>query len=236
LKLFTYSVIYTSPEANLNAFPTKEIVRLTGGISSPSRRLHKHLRVVPVSIAGSSSSVMHKTTGSLLDGKLPRNLSWSDVHELIGQVGEVKAHGDDEFEFVFGSQRAFFKRPHTHNLDVEEISRLRSFLREAGLHSSIVKPHHPGRMLVVIDHHAARLYQDVSGIRSEDETTVKPYDPYGFHRHLIHRKEAHYQGDRAPEEASFYEQVAKDLAQTSEIILVGHGTGKSNVADFWRNT
>jgi hypothetical protein len=84
---------------------------------------------------------------SLLDGKLPRNLSWSDVHELIGQVGEVKAHGDDEFEFVVGLQRAFFKRPHTHNLDVEEISRLRSFLREAGLHSSIVKPHHPGRML-----------------------------------------------------------------------------------------
>ena len=169
---------------------------------------------------------------SLLDGKLPRNLSWSDVLELIGQVGEVKAHGGEEFAFVVGSQRAFFKRPNTHNLDMEEVSRLRSFLRGAGLHPATVKGHRPGRMVVVIDHHAARLYQDVSSGWPEGETTVKPYDPFGFHHHLIHRKEAHYQGDRVPEESSFYEQVAKDLVQAEEIILVGHGTGKSNAAEF----
>jgi hypothetical protein len=33
--------------------------------------------------------------------------------------------------------------------------------------------------------------------------TVHPYDPLGFHHHLIHRKEAHYQGERVPEEKSF---------------------------------
>ena len=172
---------------------------------------------------------------SLLDGKLPRSLSWSDVLELIGQVGEVKAHGGEEFAFVVGSQRAFFKRPNTHNLDMEEVSRLRSFLRGAGLHPATVKGHRPGRMVVVIDHHAARLYQDVSSGWPEGETTVKPYDPYGFHHHLIHRKEAHYEGDHVPEESSFYEEVAKGLVHAEEIILVGHGTGKSNAAEFLAN-
>jgi hypothetical protein len=169
---------------------------------------------------------------SLLGGKLPRNLSWSDVLELIGQIGEVQPHGSDEFAFVVGTQRAFFKRPHSHDLDVEEVSRLRRFLHEAGLQASNVMPQASGRVVVVIDHHAARLYEDAGDSRLEDKTTVKPYDPFGFHHHLIHRKEAHYQGERVPEESSFYEEIAKDLEDAEEIILVGHGTGKSNAANF----
>jgi hypothetical protein len=176
---------------------------------------------------------------SLLEGKLPRNLPWSDVVELIGQVGEVQPHGHDEFAFVVGTQRAFFKRPHTHDLEVEEVARLRRFLHEAGLQGSGLqespaKPQAPGRTVVVIDHHSARVYQDrkKDGGDVEDKTTVRPYDPYGFLRHLIHRKEAHYQGERVPEETSFYEEVAKDLASAGAIIVIGHGTGTSSAGDF----
>ena len=46
------------------------------------------------------------------------------------------------------------------------------------------------------------------------------------------RKEAHYQGERVPEEHSFYEEVAKDLANADEIIVIGHATGTSSAADF----
>jgi len=174
---------------------------------------------------------------SLLDGKLPRNLPWSDVVELIAQIGEVQPHGGDEFAFVVGTQRAFFKRPHTHDLEVEEVARLRKFLHEAGLHEagpqeSTAKPHALRRTVVVIDHHSARLYQNVDDGQPEDKTTVKPYDPHGFQRHLIHRKEAHYEGERVPEEHSFYEEVAKDLANAGDIIIVGHATGTSSAANF----
>ncbi len=85
---------------------------------------------------------------------------------------------------------------------------------------------------MVIDHHATRLYQDLGASRPEIEAIVKPNDPHGFHRHLIHRKEAHYQGERVPEETSFYEQVAKDLVPAQEIILIGNGTGKSSALEF----
>ncbi|HZD49155.1 MAG TPA: hypothetical protein VE178_10455, partial [Silvibacterium sp.] len=146
--------------------------------------------------------------------------------------GEVQTHGHEEVSFVVGSQRAFFKRPHTHSLETEEVSRLRRFLHEAGLKPAPVEPAPTGRIIVVIDHHAARLYQDLGGSRPESEATVKPYDPYGFHHHLIHRKEAHYEGERVPEETSFYEEVAEDLAPAQEIILIGHGTGKSSALEF----
>jgi hypothetical protein len=87
-------------------------------------------------------------------------------------------------------------------------------------------------MIVVIDHHTAHVYQDFGGSRPTDEHKVQPYDPFNFHHHLIHRKEAHYRGERVPEEDSFYEEIAKDITPANEIVLIGHATGKSNAADF----
>ncbi len=63
-------------------------------------------------------------------------------------------------------------------------------------------------MVVAIDHHAAHVYKGFGGSLS-DEHKVQPYDPYHFHHHLIHRKEAHYRGERVPEEDSFYEKMRK---------------------------
>ena len=170
--------------------------------------------------------------GSLIGGKLPRNLSWSSVTDLIGQIGEVEPHGNDEYVFAVGSQRCFFKRPTAHNLAVEEVSRLRRFLKEAGVLGIPAKTHQIGRMAVAIDHHVAHIYYDLGGSRPEPEVTVRPYDPFGFHHHLIHRKEAHYEGDRVPEEDSYYEEIAKDLAHAEAIILIGNGTGKSSAVGF----
>ena len=169
---------------------------------------------------------------SLVGGKLPRNLSWNSVIDLIGNIGEVVPRGNDEFIFEVGSQRSFFKRPSEHNLGVEEISRLRRFLKEVGALEIPAKASQNGRMVVVIDHHVARIYHGLVDSQSQGEVTVKPYDPFGFQHHLIHRKEAHYSGDRVPEEGSYYEEIAMDLVHAEAIILIGHGTGKSSAVRF----
>ncbi|AXC10177.1 hypothetical protein ACPOL_0818 [Acidisarcina polymorpha] len=49
---------------------------------------------------------------------------------------------------------------------------------------------------------------------------------------MIHKKEAHYRGERVPEEKSFYEEVAKNLLPANDIVLIGHGTGKSSAVDY----
>lgn len=165
---------------------------------------------------------------NLIGGKLPRDLSWSSVVDLIGQIGKVEPHGNDEFLFEVGSQRGLFKRGSGHNLDTEEISRLRKFLRETGLPGKPAGTDLHGRMVVVIDHRAAHIYHDRGGSVPQDEVNVRPYDPFGFHHHLIHRKEAHYKGERVPEETSFYEEIVQDLVHAQAIILIGHGTGTSN--------
>jgi hypothetical protein len=169
---------------------------------------------------------------SFVGGKLPRNLSWSSVIDLIGHIGEVQPHGSDEFIFTVGSQRGFFKRPSGHNLAVEEVSRVRRFLKETGALGMPVKTSQIRRMVAVIDHHVTHFYHDLDHRRSQSEVTVKPYDPFGFHHHLIHRKEAHYKGERVPEEDSYYEEIAEELVHAEAVILIGHGTGKSSAVGF----
>ena len=169
---------------------------------------------------------------NLLNGKLPHNLSWSEAVELVEHLGEVQRHGGDEFVFRVGAHRVFFKKPQTHDLGLEEVSRLRKLLKDAGPIAQVEEPAQPSRMIVVIDHHAAHVYRDLGGSRPVDEHKVQPYDPFHFHHHLIHRKEAHYRGERVPEEDSFYEEIAKDITPANEIVLIGHATGKSNAADF----
>src|ERR1700691_439295 len=168
---------------------------------------------------------------SLLTGSLPRSLRWDDVVELIGKLGKIEPHGGNKFEFVVGSQRALFERPSAHILEIDEASRLRRLLRNSDVAVARGKPAHGVHLVVVIDHHLARIYRDVDASEPESEKAVRPYDPHGFHRHLIHRKEAHYQGERVPEESSFYEEVAKDLVPAEEIVLIGHGTGKSSALE-----
>jgi hypothetical protein len=168
----------------------------------------------------------------LLSGRLPRTVRWTEVAELIERVGKIEPHGRDGFVFVVGAERAFFKPSAINALEIGDLARLRKFLHLAGLTQPDNSVPELIRVVVVIDHHAARVYMSLGNNQPESEQSIKPYDPHGFHQHLIHRKEAHYRGERVPEEPSFYEAVAKDLLQADEIVLVGHGTGKSSAVVF----
>jgi hypothetical protein len=172
-----------------------------------------------------------KLLASLISGKLPRNLTWDAVVDLIGNIGAVQPHGNDEFSFTIGSRKHVFKKPSAHDLGMEEIASLRAFLKESAVSEPLLEGVQSGRMVVVIDHHSAHVYRDLGESVPKDEVTTKPYDPFGFHHHLIHRKEAHYKGDHVPEENSYYEEISSDIANAQAIILVGHGEGKSSAVE-----
>ncbi len=174
-------------------------------------------------------SVLHQ---NLLHGKLPRSLHWNDVVDLIGHLGQVQPGAGTDHTFVIGTHRENFNEPHNAELGIEEVSRLRRFLKTAAAEEPATAVGDPGRMVVVIDHHAAHVFKDLWASRPQDEVTIEPYDPHHYHHHLVHRKESHFQGDRVPEQTSFYEEVAEALVSAKEIVLIGHGTGKSSAVEF----
>jgi hypothetical protein len=87
--------------------------------------------------------------------------------------------------------------------------------------------------VLLIDHHGARFFES-EGPRAglEERARLVPLDPHGFRRHLEHRKEADYRGQRVPEADEFYERVAHRLASSSSIVLVGDAAGKSSALQY----
>ena len=162
----------------------------------------------------------------------PHNLEWPDIVSLMGHLGSVHERHDGKYEFRIGSASAVFTKPHRKNVEPEGITELRHFLTAAGIaaeHQTSI----PQRTVVLIDHHGARFFENEpasAGLHESDH--IEPYDPHGFERHLEHRKEADYQGQRTPEAREFYERVAQRLRNASSIVLIGDATGKSSAMTY----
>ena len=86
--------------------------------------------------------------------------------------------------------------------------------------------------VVLIDHHHARFFEPERGGGLAEAGHLEPLDPHGFRRHLEHRKEAGYQGQRTPETDEFYERVAERLRNAPSIVVLGDGTGKSSAMRY----
>jgi hypothetical protein len=87
--------------------------------------------------------------------------------------------------------------------------------------------------VLLIDHHGARFFETAgSDGKLEEHGHLEPKDPHGFLRHLEHRKEADYRGQRVPEADEFYENVAQRLKGAASIVLVGDATGTSSASHY----
>jgi hypothetical protein len=179
------------------------------------------------------------------------DIKWADAVRLIEHLGSISDHGKNKALLKVGDQKVILNVPSGKSLTTEEMAELRHFLRTAGVNfsdpsSEYTSPSEedasePGYAaaespwIVVIDHHAARIYSASESSRPDPIGTVKPLDPHGFHRHLVHRSQTRLQGQRIPEDHAFYEEIAQVLAPAPSIILVGDGTGKSNAAAFLKH-
>lgn len=83
-------------------------------------------------------------------------------------------------------------------------------------------------LLVVIDHHEARVYR--TEVHGAVPQKITPYDPHGHGRHL-HSANEWTDGKSTPERTSYYEAVAKTLCGADQVLLFGSGTGKSSAMD-----
>ena len=113
---------------------------------------------------------------------------------------------------------------------------IRHFLMQAGLspeHGSQAAadpdPTAPN-LLIVVDHHGAKIFQVDVTSKDASEHVIRPYDPHHFLHHLVHKDQLREQGQRAPEEPAYYEEIAQAAAAGGRIVVVGHGTGKSDAA------
>jgi hypothetical protein len=85
-------------------------------------------------------------------------------------------------------------------------------------------------LMVVMDHHQAKIYRVEPLSHDVRELTIRPYDPHHFQHHLTHKDQSRERGQRTPEDHAYYAQIAAALGAGGRLVVVGHGSGKSNAA------
>jgi hypothetical protein len=177
-----------------------------------------------------------RTLEALFRHPTAHNLEWMDVVSLFEKIGDVQWHGNSKCEITIGSEHYQMSQPRAKDLTGAEVTDLRHFLERAGWapdapsvtasYSSTALP----ILMVVIDHHGAKIYRvdEASGGASSRE--IRPYDPHHFLHHLTHKDQSRQEGQRAAEDPSLYKRIAEALTVGGRIVIVGHGTGKSNAA------
>jgi hypothetical protein len=197
----------------------------TGSPIEGSSRVHP-------AITGSNQ----KTLEAIFRHPLAHNLEWNDVVALVEKIGAVDRKANNEFAFEVAGQRHLFRKPHAKDLTGPELIEVRKFLMRSGWSSGVQPWSAPdgsaiaSSIMVVVDHHGAKLYLISRTPDDGSAYEIKPYDPHHFLHHLTHKDQSREQGQRAPEDSSFYERIAQALSADGRIVVVGHGTGKSNAA------
>jgi hypothetical protein len=177
-----------------------------------------------------------RTLEALFRHPTAHNLEWMDVVSLIEKIGTVHQKANDKFAFDVGAEHYQMHKPHTKDLTSSEVVDLRHFLQRAGWtpgepSQAAARPDaSPPTLMVVVDHHGAKIYRIVPASGEPSKREITPYDPHHFLHHLSHKDQSRQQGQRAPEDPSFYKRIGDALASGGRIVVVGHGTGQSNAA------
>ena len=190
------------------------------------------------------SKTSRSTIEALYQHPLSHNLEWSGVVSLFERLGTVDQKGHNEIAFGLGGEHHRVHKPHGKDLTTAEVMTFRHMLTRAGWApqgpastagartegKAAAASLEPADLLVVVDHHEARLYH--LDVRSADlvDHVIKPYDPHHLLHHVSHNDQAREQRQRTPEDHAFYESIAQAVALAGAVVVIGHGAGRSNAA------
>ena len=231
------------------------VVRRCRKHGSPEPRLGCALKEVVVTAtfgpAPGDWATLSKTSRGTIEGlyrhPITHNMEWSAVVALFEKLGTVDHKGHNELAFGLGGEHHRLHKPHSKDLTAQEVMAFRHMLTRAGWAPQTVSnagvapsgtPGTPMRdapdllpdLLVVVDHHEARLYHlDVRSAALVDHV-IRPFDPHHLLHHVSHNDQAREQRQRTPEDHAFYETIAQAVAQAGAIVVIGHGAGRSNAA------
>jgi hypothetical protein len=164
------------------------------------------------------------------------NLSWMDVLHLLTHLGSADERADGKYSLMINGKHLIFHKPHDKHLDARQITDLRHFFALSGI--SADNPYGTPAtaestsidVVALIDHHGAKLYR-IHLSADQRAEAIAPYDPHHFLHHLHHRDETREQGQRPPEDLTFYERIAEALRGVDRIVLLTHATGSSNASN-----
>jgi len=171
----------------------------------------------------------HKTAyDAVFQHPVSRNLKWADLRSMLVWMADSVQEDSDKLKLIRQGKSLTLHRPARNGMgNVAELMKVRQFLEV----SNPIEPQPAAagvHLLVVIDHRVARVYE--TQLHGALPQRIVPLDADGAGRHL-HNVEDDSNGQRKPEQKSFYEAVSKAIANAARILIFGSGTGASSAME-----
>jgi hypothetical protein len=182
------------------------------------------------------SGAHQRTLEAIFRHPSAHNLEWRDLVGLISAIGDVHEKANSDFTFAVAGHHHTLRKPHTKDLAGSEVIEIRHFLKQAGVSPELAPAIAPSSgpvvpsLLVVVDHQGAKIFH--IDVTSDDALAhvIRPADPHQFSHHGARENAARDRGHRSPDETAYYEAITNALPGEGQIVVIGHGTGKANVA------
>jgi hypothetical protein len=169
-----------------------------------------------------------RTYQAIFRHPLSHNLGWHEVYAMLRELGQVEEEPNGNRKVTFNGHTLVLHPPHTKEVaHPEELMALRHFLEVAEAKPAAT-PARDEYWLLVIDHHAARLFR--SEMHGAVPQKLLPHEPGRYFRHEQNSQNLS-RGKEKPEPNSFFEPVAQALQGAHQILVFGPGTGMGSEMD-----
>jgi hypothetical protein len=156
---------------------------------------------------------------------ISHNLTWREVRGLLAHICQVVEEPNGRLTVTRRGQTVVLHPSAGKDVgEPAELMKIRHFLErtETSPPGEKAKEIH---MLVVINHHEARIYR--TELRGAVPEQILPHEPDEFFRHAPNSKEF-ARGREKPDPNSFFEPIARALNGAGRILIFGGGKGTSS--------
>lgn len=180
----------------------------------------------PTSLSGSHL----QTYEAIFRHPAAHNLAWHDVRALFQELGHVAEEPNGNWKVTHNGETLVLRPSRTKDVtDISELLQLRHFL-ERSENARPVPAATNGLTVVVIDHHAARIFHsDAPGSVAQE---ILPHPPADHFRHA-HNSKDFSRGQEKPDPNSFFEPVARALHDAARILVFGGGKGNASARELF---
>jgi hypothetical protein len=166
-----------------------------------------------------------RTHEKIFKHPMSHNLTWREVRSLFGHIGEVAEELNGVLKVTRNGQTVTLHPSVGKEVgEVDELMKIRRFLEQTDGTQAAPQPKEL-HVLVVINHHEARLYR--TEMRGSVPEQIVPHNPDEFFRHA-HNSRSFARGREKPDPSTFFGPVAKALIGADRILIFGSGTGTSS--------
>jgi hypothetical protein len=164
-----------------------------------------------------------RTYNTIFEKPDSHDVGWQEIHALFQKLGQVADETNGDLKVTRHGQIMVLHPPRAKNAyEKDEILALRHFLERSETQPPEINGRDP-HMLLVIDHHEARLF--CSEVNGGIPHQILPYEPNGYFWHTINPKDLS-KGKKTRILTDFFIHIAEALQAAGQILIFGTGTSR----------